>query len=615
MFGTPLRGVLIAALALVAGCGGGERELPVPGDHSDYLTVSPQRGAAAGLPQPIPPEDGQWLLASKDPAAIRFSGLDQITAGNAGNLRLAWTFPTGQIRGHEAAPLVAGDTMFIVTPFPNQLLAIDLSTGSLKWSYEPEPLPASQGVACCDLVNRGAAYEDGRLFFNTLDNVTVAVDAGSGAELWRVRLGDVARGETMTMAPLAVNGIVYTGSSGGEFGARGWLAALDAGSGAVLWRAYSTGSDAEVLIGTEFRPFYEHDRGADLGIKTWPPQMWQTGGGSVDGWISYDAALNLIYHGTGSPAPRNRDQRPGDNKWTGSIFARDATTGAARWAYQAMPHDGFGWDGVNENILLDLPVDGVVRQLLVRPERNGFVYVIDRATGEVISADPYGFSSTVAGIDSKSGRPELVEEKKSGSAKVVRDICPASPGAKNWQPSSFSPHSGLLYIPHQNLCMDLETVEASYIAGTPFLGTIVRMYPGPGGHRGELTAWDPVRRATAWKIRERFPVWSGTLATAGDVVFYGTMEGWFKAVHALTGELLWKFRTESGIVGQPVSYRGPDGKQYVAVLAGVGGWAGAIVAADLDPRDGTAARGFVNAMDDLPLHTKKGGMLYVFALP
>jgi lanthanide-dependent methanol dehydrogenase len=607
--------VLIAALVLLTACGGGEREPSAQRDDAVHLTAAAQPGAAAGLPQPIPPEDGQWLMASKDPAAVRFSGLDQITAANAGNLRLAWTFPTGQIRGHEAAPLVAGDTMFIVTPFPNQLIAIDLASGTLKWSYEPDPLPAAQGVACCDVVNRGAAYENGTIFFNTLDSFTVAVDAGNGAELWRTRLGDIARGETMTMAPLAVNGVVYTGSSGGEFGARGWLAALDAASGALRWRAYSTGSDADVLIGPGFHPFYAHDQGTDLGIKTWPPQMWQTGGGSVDGWISYDAALNLIYHGTGSPGPRNPDQRPGDNKWTGSIFARDAATGAARWAYQAMPHDGFGWDGVNENILLDLPIDGAMRQVLVRPERNGFVYVIDRITGEVISADSFSLSSAVTAIDLQSGRPEMVEEKKTGSGRTVRDICPASPGAKNWQPSSFSPRTGFLYIPHQNLCMDFEGMEASYIAGTPFLGADVRMYPGPGGHRGELTAWDPVTRSTVWKIRERFPVWSGTVATAGDVVFYGTMEGWFKAVHALTGELLWKFRTESGIVGQPVSYRGPDGKQYVAVLAGVGGWAGAVVAAGLDPRDGSGARGFVNAMDDLPLHTKRGGMLYVFALP
>jgi PQQ-dependent dehydrogenase (methanol/ethanol family) len=306
--------------------------------------------------------------------------------------------------------------------------------------------------------------------------------------------------------------------------------------------------------------------------------------------------------------------RPGDNKWTAGIFARYPETGEAAWFYQWSPHDVFDHDGINENILVDLSVGGQSRKVLLHAERNGYLYMLDRATGEVLSADPFGFVNSSRGVDLKSGRLLPVEEKKPAVGKVTRNICPAAPGAKDWQPAAFSPKTGLLYIPHQNLCMDFEGLQASYIAGTPFVGANVRMYAGPGGHRGEFTAWDPLARKARWKLTENFPVWSGALVTAGNVVFFGTMEGWFKAVNAESGELLWQFKTGSGIIGQPITYRGLDGKQYVSVPSGVGGWAGAIVAAGLDPRDATAALGFAAAMQDLPSHTAKGGMLYTFSL-
>jgi PQQ-dependent dehydrogenase (methanol/ethanol family) len=405
------------------------------------------------------------------------------------------------------------------------------------------------------------------------------------------------------------------GNSGGEFVVRGWIAGLDSRTGRLVWRAYSTGPDTDVLIGSRFKPFYAQDRGKDLGVTSWPPGAWETGGGTVWGWISYDADLDLIYHGTANPGPWNPDQRPGDNRWTAGVFARDPRTGEAVWFYQWSPHDLFDYDGVNEQILLDLPINGRQRKVLVHPERNGYVYVLDRATGEVLSATPFVPITTSRGVDFKTGRLNYRADKQPQFGKVTRDVCPAAPGAKDWQPSSYSPRTGFVYMPHQNLCMDVGNTQVSYIAGTPFLGADTRMYAGPGGHRGELTAWDPVRATKVWSIKERFPAWSGTLVTAGDVVFYGTMDNWFKAVHARTGEVLWQFRVSSGVIGQPVTYRGPDGKQYIAVLSGVGGWAGAIVSADLDSRDGSGALGFVNAMRDLPKHTTKGGTLFVFALP
>jgi PQQ-dependent dehydrogenase (methanol/ethanol family) len=575
----------------------------------------PAPAAAAGSTPDT--SESRWVIPAKNYASTRFSTLDQINTANVAQLKLAFTFSTGVNRGHEAAPLVVDNTMFIVTPFPNLLYALDLTQpgAPLKWTYKPEPAAASQGVACCDLVNRGASYFDGKIIYNTLDAQTVAVDAKTGKEVWRTKLGDINQGESITMAPLVVKGKVLVGNSGGEFGVRGWLTALDASNGKLAWRAYTTGPDRDVLIGPNFKPFYKADQGKDLGVSSWPGSAWKIGGGSVWGWISYDPELDLIYYGTSNPGPWNPDLRPGDNKWTAGIFARKPETGEAIWAYQWSPHDLYDHDGINEQLLLDLPINGQTRKVLVRPERNGYIYVLDRATGQVLSADPYGYITTATGVDLKTGRLIPVEEKRPGTGRVVRGICPAAPGMKDWQPSSFSPRTGLIYIPQQNLCEDEEGVQADYISGTPYVAAIVKMYAGPGGHRGELTAWDPVARRAAWKVKERFPVWSGTVVTAGDLVFYGTMDGWFKALDARNGKELWRVKTGSGIIGQPITYRGPDGKQYLAILSGVGGWAGAVVAGGLDTRDSSAALGFVNAMKDLPQYTTKGGMLYVFALP
>ena len=586
-------------------------------DRSASIRHDP--GAAPSVPgqNPAPEVSADWIRPAKDFASTRFSSLTQITANSVAGLGVRSTFSTGIARGHEAAPLVVNGTMYVVTPYPNILYALDLGKPGLpiKWKFEPKPVASAQGVACCDVVNRGAVYADGTIFFNTLDNRTVALDAENGAPRWVATLGDINTGETITMAPLVVKDKVLVGNSGGELGVRGWLAALNVRDGSVAWRAYSTGPDIDVLIGPRFKPFYEHDRGRDLGIHTWPGEAWKIGGGTSWGWISYDPSLNAVYYGTSNPGPWNAEQRPGDNKYTAGVFARDADTGDALWFYQMSPHDLWDYDGVNEQVLVDLPINGRPRKTMLRADRNGYLYVIDRLTGEVLSADPFVHVTSTLGVDLKTGRPKENTAKTPRLGTVVREVCPASPGGKDWQPTAYSPRTGYLYIPANNLCMDFEGVEANYIAGTPYVGANVRMYAGPGGNRGQLVAWDPVNRRKAWSIDESFPVWSGVVVTAGGVAFYGTMDGWFKAVDAGTGALLWKFKTGSGIIGQPITYQGPDGKQYVAVLSGVGGWAGAIVAGKLDPRDGTAALGFVNAMTDLPAASTAGGMLYIFGLP
>ncbi|MBV9770862.1 MAG: methanol/ethanol family PQQ-dependent dehydrogenase, partial [Bryobacterales bacterium] len=562
------------------------------------------------------PDDGQWPMASKNYAATRYSTLAQINTGNVNQLHLAWTFSTGLTRGHEAAPLVVNNTMYIVTPWPNLLYALDLTKpgAPTKWVYDPQTSASSQGVACCDVVNRGAAFYKGKIYYNTLDDHTIAVDATTGNQVWKTMLGDINLGESMTMAPIVAKDKVIVGNSGGEFGVRGWVAALDANTGKIAWRAYATGPDKDVLIGPNYKPFYQQEQGQDLGVKTWQGEQWKIGGGTGWSWISYDPDLDLIYYGTGNPGPWNPEMRPGDNKWTSAIFARRPETGEAIWAYQLNPHDQHDYDGVNENVLADLNIHGQMRKVLMHPDRNGRMYVMDRTSGEVLSAEPFVFENTTSSVDLKTGKINFNPDKKTGF-KTVRDICPAAPGGKDWQPSAFSPKTGWLYVPHNNLCMEYEGVQANFIAGTPYVGANVRMYAGPGGNRGEFSAWDPVSGKAIWAVKEMFPAWSGALVTAGDVVFYGTMDGWFKALDDRSGKMLWEFKAGSGIIGQPISYRGPDGKQYIAVLSGVGGWSGGIVAGGLNAQDGTGALGFLNAMADLPKHTTKGGTLYVFSLP
>ena len=587
-----------------------------PTQNASGTAVNPNKAIAASAASP--PDDGNWTMPSKDYAATRFSALNQVTPANVVGLKVEFTFSTGTTEGFEAPPLVVNNTMYVVSPWPNNVFALDLTKPGAppKWVYKPNPAAAAKGVACCGPVNRGASYWNGRLYLNLLDGNTVAVDAETGAEVWRTKLADIQKGETITMAPLVAEGKVLVGDSGGEMGVRGWLAALDAASGKLVWKAYSTGPDKDALIGSAYRAPYAQDQGRDLGVKSWPPEYWKIGGGTVWGWVSYDPSSKTIYYGTSNPGPWNQEQRPRDNKWTAGVFARDINTGQARWFYQSTPHDLYDHDDINEILLVDYPVGNGQRiPALIRPSRNGFFYVQDRRNGRVLSAKPYGYINVYKGVDLKTGRLIPVPGMEPVAGKVSRNICPASPGAKDWNPSAFSSVTGLVYIPHLNLCQDMGVKNANYIAGTPFVGADVKMYAGPGGNRGLFTAWDPVAQRKVFEIKEDLPLWSPALATAGGVVFYGTMDGWFKAIDARNGKLLWQFKTGSGIIGQPISYRGPDGRQYIAVPSGVGGWAGAIVSANLDARDPTGALGFNNAMKDLPKRVSAGGMVYVFALP
>jgi lanthanide-dependent methanol dehydrogenase len=611
-------GVIVAAVLILALIASSlNRESPrITG--TDNTTAELSAVKAAPAPAAFPADDGNWTMPAKDYAGTRFSALRQITPANARTLRPAFTFSTGAKEGFEAPPLVVGSTMYVVGPWPTKVFALDLTRPNAppKWVYDPKPARPSRGRACCGPVNRGAVYSNGRLFLNLLDNHTVAIDAATGRELWRTKLDDISTGSTMTMAPLVAEGKVFAGNSGGEMGVRGWLAALDAGTGQLLWKGYTTGPDTDVRIGADYRPPYSKDQGRDLGVKSWPPNAWKIGGGTVWGWVSYDPEQRLIFYGTSNPGPWNAEQREGDNKFTSGVFARDVDTGMVRWYYQSTPHDVFDHDDINEIVLLDMPAaNGARVPAIVRPGRNGFMYVHDRRTGRVLSATPYAHINSYKGVDLKTGKLITVPEKHPVQKRVVRNICPGPAGAKDWNPSAFSPVTGLLYVPTLNICMDMGVVNANYVPGTPFVGADVKMYPGPGGHRGAFIAWDPVARRKVFEIKEDLPLWSPVLATAGGVVFYGTMDGWFKAIDGRNGKLLWQYKTESGIIGQPISYRGPDGRQYVAVPAGIGGWAGAIVSEAMDARDPTGALGFSNVTKDLKKRVPQGGTVYVFALP
>ena len=547
-------------------------------------------------------EDKQWTMQNKNYQSTRYSSLDSINTDNVKTLKVAWTFSTGVLRGHEGGPLVVGSTMYVHTPFPNIVYALDLTKegAPIKWKYVPKQDPQVIPVACCDTVDRGLAYADGRIFNNQLDTTTVALDAETGKELWKVKQGDYKDGETITAAPIVIKDKVISGISGGEYGVRGFVTANDVKTGKQVWRMYSTGPEAEV--------------GFPGSLETWKGDEWKTGGGTTWGWYSYDPDLNLLYYGTGNPGSWNPDQRPGDNKWSMTIFARDPDTGKAKWAYQKTPHDAWDYDGINENVLVDIDVKGQPRKVLVNFDRNGFAYTLDRATGELLMAEPFTNVNWATGVDLKTGRPIENPEKRTSASRNTKDICPSAMGGKNQQPVAYSPRTKLFYVPTNNLCMDYEGVQVKYQAGQPYVGAIVVSHPGPGGNRGEFMAWDPTTGKKVWGIKEGLSNWGGALATAGDVVFYGTMEGWLKAINAKTGDVLWKFKTPSGIIGNPITYVGPDGKQYIAVLSGIGGWSGIAVAADLGAEDPAAALGALGAFPNDNFSTQ-GGVLTVFSLP
>jgi alcohol dehydrogenase (cytochrome c) len=562
-------------------------------------------------------DPNQWVMPTGNYANWRYSPLTQINATNVKDLRPVWTFSTGVLRGHEGGPLIIGNVMYVHTPFPNNVFALDLNdNGRIIWKYEPHQDPSVIPVMCCDTVNRGVAYGDGKIILVQADTSVVALDAKTGQEVWKIKNGDPTKGETMTGAPMVFKDKVLVGISGGEFGVQGRVAAYNLKDGSLAWRAFSVGPDDQILFDDKTMALGQ-PVGKDSSLKTWEGDQWKTGGGTTWGWYSYDPALNLVYYGSGNPSTWNPVQRPGDNKWSMTIFARDADTGVARWVYQMTPHDEWDYDGINEMVLADIPVGGSDVKALVHFDRNGFGYTLNRENGKLLVAQKFDPKVNWAThVDMKTGRPEVVSQystQSGGEDHNSTGICPAALGSKDQQPSAFSPKTKLFYVPTNHVCMDYEPFKVSYTAGQPYVGATLSMYPPKGENNlGNFIAWDAGTGKIVWSDPEPFSVWSGALATAGDVVFYGTLEGYLKAVDDKTGKELYRFKTPSGIIGNVTTYV-HGGKQYIAVLSGVGGWAGIGMAAGLTKdTDGLGAVGAYKALSN---YTQLGGVLTVFALP
>lgn len=565
-----------------------------------------------------------WIIQTGDYTSQRYSKLDSINRENVKELQASWTFSTGVLRGHEGSPLVIGDTMFVHTPFPNIVYALDLNrSGAIKWKYEPEQDPDVVAVMCCDTVHRGLAFANGKVFLHQADTTIVALDAQTGKVKWSAINGDPKKGETNVATVLPVKDKVIVGVSGGEFGVRSHVTAYNIETGERVWRAYSMGPDEDILFDPEKTTVLGKPVGLNSSLRSWEGDQWRVGGGETSGWYSYDPSLDLLYYGTGNPSSWNAAQRPGDNRWASSIIARNPDDGVAAWVYQTTPHDEWDFDSVNEMILTDQMFQGEMRKLLTHFNENGFAYTLDRLTGELLLAEKYDPAvnwATEIVLDPSSesyGRPSVVARYstvENGEDVVTTGVCPSAMGAKEQQPAAYSPRTRLFYVPTNHVCMDYEPFAVSYSAGQPYVGATLSMYPAPDSHggMGNFVAWDNVEGKIVWSVPEDFSIWSGALVTAGDVVFYGTLDGFIKAVDAYTGDELYKFKTPSGVIGNVMTYK-HDGRQYIAVLSGIGGWAGIGLAAGLtDPNDGLGAVGGYTSLSN---YTALGGQLTVFSLP
>jgi lanthanide-dependent methanol dehydrogenase len=563
-----------------------------------------------------------WAAQAGDMYNQRYSKLKQINKANVKNMKVAWMFSTGVLRGHEGSPLVIGDMMYLHSAFPNKVFAMDLNTQKIVWKYEPKQDPAVIPQMCCDTVNRGLAYGDGKIILQQADSQLVAFDAKTGKIVWSVKNGDPKLGAVNTNAPHVFKDKVITGISGGEWGVRGYISAYNLSDGKMAWRGYSVGPDAEMLIDPEKTMAWTDGKmapvGKDSSLKTWQGDQWKIGGGTTWGWFSYDKGVNQFYYGTGNPSTWNPSQRPGDNKWTMSIWSRDVDTGAVKWVYQMTPFDEWDFDGINEMILADIPINGKKTPVLVHFDRNGFGYTLNRHSGDLLVAQKYDpVVNWATHVDMKTGRPQVVAKystAQNGPDVDSKGICPAALGSKDQQPASFNPQNGLFYVPTNHVCMNYEPFKVEYTAGQPYVGATLSMFPAPGSHggMGNVIVWDAAKGKIVQSKAEKFSVWSGTLVTAGGLACYGTLEGYLKCVDSANiNKELYKFRTPSGIIGNVFTYE-HKGKQYMGVFSGIGGWAGIGMAAGLEKdADGLGAVGGYKELKD---YTDLGGSLTIFSL-
>ncbi|MBS3952704.1 MAG: methanol/ethanol family PQQ-dependent dehydrogenase [Methylomicrobium sp.] len=564
-------------------------------------------------------QNTNWVMQTKDYSSTHFSELYDINITNVKNLKVAWSFSTGVLNGHEGGPLVVDGIMYVHTPYPNNVFAIDLKEpDKILWQFKPKQNPAARAVACCDVVNRGLAYAPqgkdypATIFLNQLDGHIVALNAKTGDLLWKMENSDIAMGSTLTIAPFVAEDKVIVGTSGAELGVRGYATAYNLKDGKQAWRVYATGPDEDIKLSKDFNKANPHYGQFGLGLKTWEGDAWKIGGGTNWGWYAYDPDLQMLYYGSGNPAPWNETMRPGDNKWTMTIWGRDIKSGEAKFGYQKTPHDEWDYAGVNYMGLSEQMVNGKMTKLLTHPDRNGLVYTLNRENGDLVNA--FKIDNTVnwvKHVDLKTGLPVRDPEYSTHMDHEAKGICPSAMGYHNQGIESYDPNKKLFFMGVNHICMDWEPFMLPYRAGQFFVGATLNMYPGPKGTLGQVKAMNSVTGEFEWEVQEKFAVWGGTTATAGDLVFYGTLDGYIKALNSKTGEELWKFKLPSGVIGHPITYK-HDGKQYVAIYYGVGGWPGVGLVFDL--KDPTAGLGAVGAFKELAHHTQMGGGVMVFSL-
>ncbi|MCL7421569.1 MAG: methanol/ethanol family PQQ-dependent dehydrogenase [Methylobacter sp.] len=564
-------------------------------------------------------QNTNWVMQTKDYSSTHYSELYDINITNVKNLKPAWSFSTGVLNGHEGGPLVVDGIMYVHTPYPNNVFAIDLNDpDKILWEYKPKQNPAARAVACCDVVNRGLAYAPqgknypATIFLNQLDGHIVALNAKTGEQLWKMENSDIAMGSTLTVAPFVAEDKVIVGTSGAELGVRGYATAYNIKDGKQAWRVFATGPDEDIKLSKDFNSANPHYGQFGLGLKTWEGDAWKIGGGTNWGWYAYDPDLRMLYYGSGNPAPWNETMRPGDNKWTMTIWGRDIDSGEAKFGYQKTPHDEWDYAGVNYMGLSEQMVNGKMTKLLTHPDRNGLVYTLNRENGDLVNA--FKIDNTVnwvKHVDLKTGLPVRDPEYSTHMDHEAKGICPSAMGYHNQGIESYDPNRQLFFMGVNHICMDWEPFMLPYRAGQFFVGATLNMYPGPKGTLGQVKAMNAVTGEFEWEVQEKFAVWGGTTATAGDLVFYGTLDGYIKALNSKTGEELWKFKLPSGVIGHPITYK-HDGKQYVAIYYGVGGWPGVGLVFDLN--DPTAGLGAVGAFKELAHHTQMGGGVMVFSL-
>jgi PQQ-dependent dehydrogenase (methanol/ethanol family) len=541
---------------------------PVAEPAGPRLDVDGARIAAADH------EPGNWLSHGRSYDEQRYSPLTQVNDGNAAQLGLEWFHEFDTKRGLEATPIVVDGVMFTTGAW-SRVYALDAKNGKLLWQYDPQVPPEWAVHACCDVVNRGVALWMGSVFVGALDGRLVSLDAKTGAVNWTVQTTDKTRPYTITGAPRVVNGKVIIGNGGAEYGVRGHVSAYDAESGAIAWRFYTVPGDPS-------EPF--ESEAMERAAGTWTGEWWKYGGGgTVWDSMAFDPELNLLYIGVGNGSPWNQQIRSpggGDNLFLSSIVALDASTGKYVWHYQTTPAETWDYTATQHMILVDLEIGGSARKVILQAPKNGFFYVLDRENGELISAEPYVQTTWASHVDPDTGRPFEVEGARYENAPAL--VQPAPFGAHNWHPMAYSPKTGLIYIPAQDIPfiygtddnftftpglwnIGVNPIYASFPEQTPETqAQLVEMI------RGQIIAWDPVERREVWRFQHALPWNGGMLATAGNLVFQGNSVGDFAAYRADTGEKLWSAGAQTGIVASPVSYE-IDGEQYVSVLAGWGG--------------------------------------------